>query len=153
MGKRERPVRADAELVSAALRHLRDAEHLGSVTAPHASLDQAYHLAGFGPECARKAAIAAAWANKPLGHDLGERVEWVLDFALTLDPTASRYAIEAWQEAYPALARWSPECRYKATNTYDEGDVHELLRDAWNATAEVLAALWADGRLSLEMLR
>ena len=41
-----------ADLVSAALRHARDAEWLA-----HRSPDQAYHLAGYAPECARKATV------------------------------------------------------------------------------------------------
>lgn len=135
------------------MRHLRDAEHLGNAAGANASPDQAYHLAGFGPECARKATIATSWINKPLGHDLGDRAEWVVRLALDLDPAMARYDVHGWETAYPALAKWSPDCRYEATRTYDQNDVDQLLRDAWGAVTELFAALWADGRLSLEMLR
>jgi hypothetical protein len=71
VGKKRAAQSAHLALFSAALRHLRDAEHLADATTPHGSLDQAYHLAGFAPECGRKATIAADWMNKALGHDLG----------------------------------------------------------------------------------
>ena len=138
-------------LLSAAIRHLRDAEHLAAA-GPHLSLDQAYHLAGFGPECARKAALAATWANQPLGHDLGDDAETVLELAFALDPSAWRYALRGWGAEYPALARWTPECRYKATKTYDRVMVEPVLREASLAMTEIMAALWADGRVSLEAL-
>ena len=54
-----------ASFISAALRHTRDAEHL-LASGPHRSLDQAFHLAGFGPECARKACLSESWADKTI---------------------------------------------------------------------------------------
>ncbi len=45
-----------SDFVSAALRHTRDAEHLVA-HGEHASRDQAWHLAGFAHECARKSLI------------------------------------------------------------------------------------------------
>jgi len=55
-------------LVSAALRHVDDAQALLAV-----SPVQAFHLAGFGPECARKAALTVPGASqgtmdKAIGH-------------------------------------------------------------------------------------
>lgn len=144
---------AELKLLSAALRHLADAEHLADASNPHCSLDQAYHLAGFGPECARKAAIAASWANTSLGHDLGDDAEAVLELALALDPAASRYEVRGWEQAYPALAAWNPDCRYKATGTFERSQTDPLVREAWLAATEILAAMWADGRIAMEALR
>jgi hypothetical protein len=140
-------------LLSAALRHLRDAEHLAEPAGAHLSLDQAYHLAGFGPECARKAAIAAPWADKPLGHDLSDDAEAVLDLAVAIEPAAARYALWGWEKEYTALAAWDPQCRYKRTGAHERALVEPLLREAQLAVAEIMAALWADGRLSIEALR
>lgn len=140
----------DLTLLSAALRHLRDAEHLADPTTPHLSLDQAYHLAGFAPECARKAALAAPWLNKPLGHELGDDGEAILSLALALDPSVARYDLRGWELSYPSLARWRPDCRYVETNTYDASQVRSLLDDSWQVVTEIMAALWADGRLRLE---
>ena len=153
MRKQPTALPAELKLLSAALRHLRDAEHLADASSPHCSLDQAYHLAGFGPECARKAAIAASWANKPLGHDLGDDAEFVLDLALALNPSASRYEVRAWERTYPALAAWKPDCRYQATGTYQRSQTEPLIRDASLAAIEIMAAMWADGRVALEALR
>jgi hypothetical protein len=47
------------DLLSAALRHVRDAEHLATPNHSGYSPDQAHHLAGFGPECAQKATLQA----------------------------------------------------------------------------------------------
>jgi hypothetical protein len=148
----------DCALLSAALRHVQDAEHLAGLgplaAGPNRriSLDQAYHLAGFGPECARKAALAASWAHKPLGHELGDDADMVLQLALALDPTAERYDVQSWGSRYPALAAWTPESRYHETGTYDRAEVERLLRDAWLVVNEIMAALWADGRLALDEL-
>ncbi|HTN86613.1 MAG TPA: hypothetical protein VL242_23090 [Sorangium sp.] len=153
MGKQPPARSAHLTLLSAALRHLRDAEHLADATSPHLSLDQAYHLAGFAPECARKAAIAAPWVNKPLGHELGDNAEVVLELALTLDPFATRYALQGWGTTYPALDKWEPGCRYEQTSTFTSAHVEPLLREARRVVEEIMAALWADGRLPLERLR
>lgn len=143
----------DRELLSATLPHLRDAEHLADAQGSHLSLDQAYHLAGFAPECARKAALAAPWLNKPLGHELGDDCEAILSLALALDPAAARYELQNWEQRYPALADWKPTCRYDKTSTYDATKVKPLLDECWQVVIEIMAALWADGRLSLGELQ
>jgi len=135
-------------LLSAALRHLRDAEHLADTMNPYRSLDQAYHLAGFGPECARKAAIAAPWMNKLLGHELGDNAEDFLEMAAMLEPSAWHDDLRNWEDSYPTLASWNPESRYEPTPTYDRKKVDSLLRESWLVVSEILAFLWADGRFS-----
>jgi len=76
-------------LISAALRLVRDAEHLlepGAQQFP----DEAYYLAGFGPECARKACLESRSFDKVLGHDFADFAESTLDVACALDPHAHR---------------------------------------------------------------
>jgi hypothetical protein len=138
------------DLLSAAIRHLRDAEHLADLNSAcaHRSLDQAYHLAGFGPECARKAMIAAPWMNKLLGHEIGEGAEPILVLAAMVEPKATSGDIRNWHQSYPTLAQWSPESRYEATGTRQTKTVESLLRECSLVVSEIVAALWADGRLS-----
>src|SRR5262245_44496192 len=80
-----------ADLVSAALRHVRDAEHLLDAGADHASPDQAYHLAGFGPECVRKATLSIRWLDLAISHGFDDLAESLVDFAVSIDPLAHRY--------------------------------------------------------------
>jgi hypothetical protein len=135
-------------LVSAALRHMRDAEHLADARAAHSSPDQAYHLAGFGPECARKATLTIRWSDKPLGHALDQgATDPVLEIALALDPYAQRYNPLDWSNRYPALARWNPQCRYDQTGKRDARQIEALVREARLVVDELVGALWADGRL------
>jgi hypothetical protein len=135
------------ELLSAALRHLRDAEHLAS-QGPERSLDQAYHLAGFAPECARKAALPRATFDKAIGHGLKGSSELAFQIALALDPGAHRYDISEWAARLPKFAAWSEECRYDTTGTRNETEVHELLSEVRPVVEALAYTLWADGMVS-----
>lgn len=130
--------------LSAALRHMRDAEHLADAARGPISIDQAYHLAGFAPECARKAALSSAVYDKPMGHG-GRASEAVLGMALALDARAHRYDLASWQARYPALARWSERARYEQTGTYRPEETDGLLREAREIVDRIAFALWADG--------
>ena len=66
--------------VQAARRHVNDARALLA-----ASPLQAYHLAGFGPECARKAVPGVATLAKQLGHTIDADEALATLFA-ALDP-------------------------------------------------------------------
>lgn len=132
-------------LVSAALRHVRDAENL-FCESPSRSVDQAWHLAGFGPECIRKACLTEPWADMALGHALGESVEVSLDFALSLDPRAWRLGLANWRGT-GLLNRWNPQDRYVATGTAVESDVSELLLLSRSKVDSVVATMWASGLL------
>lgn len=134
-------------LVSAALRHARDAEHLADGAHPHVSLDQAFHLAGFGPECARKATLSVRWLDKTIGHRFRQASEDAIDFALAIDPQAHRYEPGGWAARYPALADWSEETRYDRTGTHAVEAVQRLVAEARTAVDSVVLALWSDGRL------
>lgn len=135
------------DLSSAALRHVRDAVHLAAAsTFQHRSLDQAYHLAGFGPECARKACLPFAWLDKVIGHRLSDLSEKAVDLACSLDPAAGRYQLSAWRARFPALAEWKEDARYERTGTFPEKRVDDVVREAREAVDAIIVQLWADGR-------
>lgn len=133
--------------VSAALRHVRDAEYLVSPKAEHKSVDQAFHLAGFGPECIRKAALAWRIFDKPLGHNLGGGSEAVLQLAIDLEPLAGRYGLTDWEHTYPALRRWYVESRYDPTGTTNHSDATTMVDQARAAVMHVVVEMWLDGIL------
>jgi hypothetical protein len=134
-------------LVSAALRHLRDAEHLLEAHDGHASPDQAYHLAGYGPECVRKAALSVDWFDRAIGHRYGGVVERVLEVAIALDPRAGRYRLERWAERYASLRGWTETARYEHTGTRTVMAARTLTKDARECVDELVMALWLDARL------
>lgn len=133
-------------LVSAALRHVRDAEHLVA-EGPHASPDQAYHLAGYGPECTRKATLSVRWFDKAIGHRFDESNEDALEFAIALVPLAERYAPRRFGMRFPALSRWREDVRYHETGACDRAEAERCVCEAREATNDLLFAMWADGRL------
>lgn len=132
--------------LSAALRHLRDAEHLADASLGSASLDQAFHLVGFAPECARKAALSSSTYDRPMGHG-GRASEAALGLALALDARAHRYDLTDWAARYPALAKWTEGARYEATGTRGQAEVRALLDEAREIVVRIAFALWADGRV------
>ncbi len=136
-------------LLSAARRHVRDAEHL-LAEGPGRSPDQAWHLAGFGPECVRKACLADDLLDKALGHDLGEAADALLEWGLALDPHAARYHLDGWVDSYPVLSKWKPSHRYDRTGAHDDrdGSVTGLVQAARALVDRVVADLWADGRIT-----
>jgi hypothetical protein len=136
---------AASGLVSASLRHVRDAEHLASPGA-HQSLEQAYHLAGFGPECARKATLSERWLDQAIGHGFGDVGERVLELATALDQRAARYAPGSLGVTYPALASWDVSCRYERTGARSAGEVGAICEQARTAVDAIVLALWLDGR-------
>lgn len=137
-----------ADFISAALRHTRDAEDLLQV-----SPDQAVHLAGFGPECARKACLSLPWADRLLGHQLDDLGELLVAAVASLDVEAHRYHITDWPRRYQALARWRPECRYQRTGTTTAEQARGLVGEARTVVDALVVALWCDGRLSAEALQ
>jgi len=140
-----------AALASAALRHVRDAEHL--LACPeHRSPDQAYHLAGFGPECARKATIVERWLDEAIGHGTTERTDALLAFAASIDPVAHRYEILELHERYPALAEWSVNARYERTNTRSADEAEAVCEKAREIVDAIVVEMWADGRFDREAL-
>lgn len=134
-------------LISAALRHVRDAAYLLDASHPGQSIDQAFHLAGFGPECARKALLGDRVFDKVLGHRFDAGVELVLDAALALDPQARRYSPRGWAARYPALPTWSEQSRYYATGTKTDASARPVVEQAARAVHDTVVALFADGRI------
>ena len=135
------------DLVSAALRHVRDAEHLLDA-GPDASVDQAYHLAAFGPECARKAALSLRWPDKEIGHGAAALAEDLVELVVALDPIAHRYDPLSYRARCPELSRWRVDCRYNRTRTCERPQAEALCREARDAVDRTVAALWADGRVA-----
>ncbi len=131
-------------MLSAALRHIRDAEHLLEA-GPFQSVDQAYHLAGFAPECARKAAIPARTYDLAIGHGVGDASELALDYALSTNASAHRYDLKGWRAQYPQLARWKEIVRYEATGTRPVPSVAAVVNEARKVVDQMTYALWADG--------
>jgi len=135
-------------LASAALRHVEDAAALVS-----SSPVQAYHLAGYGPECARKAALTFATEpqaeamDKAVGHGFRRDAETAFALACTLDPLAKRYALREWRARLPVLQEWNEQCRYAKSDQLGDRRARRLVNAATELVEEVIAALWADGRL------
>jgi len=149
-------------LMSAALRHLQDAEFLagddGTLPAssggrPYQSLNQTEHLVGFAPECARKACLSTFWLDKLISHDLSSSAEDLLELAISLDAYATRYPIKNWPEVFPSITSWKPDVRYQQTTRKPdevaalERKVRDLLGEAKQAVDSVLIGLYVDGRL------
>jgi hypothetical protein len=140
---------ARADLISAALRHIRDAEHL-LAPGPDQSVEQALHLAGFAPECARKGCIDDGVADKALGHGFAGGPDAVADFLLGVDPSAGRYAIDLHAGKLPERARhWTVECRYLATRAPAElaQPAGAVVREARAFVDACVLDLWSDGAL------
>lgn len=142
---------ARADLVSAGLRHVRDAENL-AVDASHRSLDQAVHLIGFGPECIRKGCVDEQIADKAIGHNLLSAPDVVMEFLLAYDPEARRYDVGLGDGDLPLCKRyWRPDLRYERTGTADAtlraSGVGEMLREVRRFVDGRVHALWCDGAI------
>jgi hypothetical protein len=124
-------------LRSAAARHLGDA----SAMVAAGNWDQAEHLIGFAPECARKAALENHW-HKLLGHVLV--VGTVLDIVESLEPMGTCVRIP--EQALEELRSWKPECRYQVTGTATESLARRRVAAANLATTNALAAAWVVGQ-------
>jgi hypothetical protein len=131
-------------LLSAALRHVMDAERL-LATSP----DQSWHLAGFGPECARKACLRDGWLDRALGHELTAPGDAVLEVALALDVGASRYRMTGLGSRTTQLPAWRPDCRYERTGTKTSGQARSIVEEAADVVDEVACDLWMDGRVQV----
>jgi hypothetical protein len=148
------PAKSKADFASAALRHVRDAEFLLRPEA--ASRDQAWHLAGFAHECARKAYVGGSWVPKLLGHDFSSAGEVVLDVAVALDPRSGRFPLRSWSNDHDAVSAWIPDHRYERTGSCDKDptrDVENLVKQARAATDRCILLLFLDGSLETESLR
>ena len=140
---------------SAALRHMRDAEHL-IADETYASRDQVWHLAGFAHECARKACVQEGWLPKLLGHDFSSASDAVIEFAIALDPRASRLPVRQWASRYPAVAAWRPDHRYERTGTAEKDknrNIEHLVKQGREAVDACIVALFLDGSLAMESIR
>ena len=133
-------------LVSAALRHVRVAEDL-ILNAPHRSLDDAFYLAGFGPECARSACLAEEWIARAVGHGFDEPQNASLNFVMALDPRAQRYGTSMWIDEFPVLGEWRVQRRYDRTGTVEHETAARMVGAARTIVDRISVQLWADGML------
>lgn len=133
---------------------MRDAERL--VTAAR-SPDQALHLVGFGPECARKALLDPRQSlsqrerqgiNQSIGHRFDGAEEGMISWARALTPESRDLPAVDWSQRYPRLREWNPERRYEATGTAarkDPARLQALFAEARAAVDDVTAVLWLRG--------
>lgn len=142
------------DFASASLRHIRDAEHLLAAGA-NTSRDQAWHLAGFAHECARKACLDSGWVPKLLGHGFSDADEQVVEVAISLDPRAGRFPVRGWADRHPAIRSWRPEHRYERTGALDNApdrNVEALVAQGRVSVDACIVALFLDGSLAIESL-
>ena len=138
-----------ASMASASLRHARDAQALA--TGAHRSLDQAWHLAGFGPECSLKASLSDDWFGRAIGH-VGGLTPRLAAWLLAVDPLAHRRL--GSDGAEDPLHGWSPTVRYERTGwALDHDiDVNSDVDRAATVTIDRVAALWVAGDLTSDAL-
>lgn len=129
-------------LASAALCHIDDA---GSLVA--SSPMGAFYLAGYGPECARKAALTfamekeAAELDKAVGHGFDNDAETALAIVCALDPLAVRYTLRGWKGRAPILKDWKEHVRYGKSDAIGEQRARRMLEAARELVEEVTTAL------------
>jgi methionyl-tRNA formyltransferase len=144
--------RRRSDLVSAALRHARVAEHLVA-EGPDRALDEGFHIAGFGPECAQAACLGEEWFGRAIGHGFDAAQAENLRLLLRLDPKARRYLPADWGARYPELRTWTVQSRYRPTGSFDLARATAVTIEAREIVRRVVASLWADGLLDEGALR
>lgn len=144
--------RRRSDLVSAALRHVRVAERLLTEGADRA-LDEAFHIAGFGPECAQAACLGEEWFARAIGHGFDAAQAESLRLLLHLDPRARRYLPADRGDPYQELRTWTVQSRYMPTGTFELARATALTREAREVVDRIVASLWADGLLDEGALR
>jgi len=123
---------------------------------PHRSVEQALHLAGFGPECARKGCVDDAITDHAAGHNINDATDAVVEVLLALDPAASRYGIDEHAARLPYRATdWRPDCRYMATHAPElyAKRVESVVREARRFVDDCVIDIWSDGVMSADALR
>jgi hypothetical protein len=128
------------------------AEHLIAEGAARA-LDEGFHIAGFGPECAQAACLGEEWFGRAIGHGFDAAQAESLRLLLHLDPKARRYLPADWGARYQELRTWTVQSRYMPTGTFDLARATAVTREAREVVDRVVASLWADGLLDEGALR
>jgi hypothetical protein len=135
-------------LVSATLRHLSDARTLLT-----SSPVQAMYLAGYGPECIRKAALMRLpeededQRNRTIGHRFGKPEELALRLFCDGDLLASRYGLTGWKKKENALGDWKEDLRYSRSDSVTSRQATKLVEASEKLAMRTLTDLWCDGRL------
>src|SRR5262249_23499226 len=117
--------------------------------------DQAWHLAGFAHECARKACIDSGWIPKLLGHEFSDANEQLVEIAIALDPHAGRFPVRQWIKCYPAIIAWRVEHRYERTGASGGAEdryLADLVTQGRDAVDSCILALFLDGSLERESI-
>lgn len=127
-------------MIDAALRHLRGAR----AALASGDYEQAAHLVGFAPECARKAAIAEPDLWKKLGHDFSAHP--FLNALSALRPEGLRLRVDRLDSEFPVLRAWDPQIRYLKDGQISKYEAEDLERAAAEATARLVFAMTLEGR-------
>lgn len=121
------------DMASAAWRHLHAAKALIADWP-----DEAWYIAGYGPECARKASLTDERLWRLMGHEAGDAA--LLGWLLSLDARAVQVPETA--------TGWRPDVRYARTNTRTLAQAEAMVVDCWRDAGPILAGLWARGAWS-----
>ncbi len=135
-----------SRLVSAALRHMRVAEHL-LVDGLGRSFDDSFYIAGFGPECAQAACLSEEWFERAIGHGFTDAQIANLRFVMSLDTRARRYLAADWAAEFPILMAWRVLRRYDRTGSVERKTACEMVASSRTLVDRVASQLWADGML------
>ncbi|MFO0553023.1 MAG: hypothetical protein U0271_31845 [Polyangiaceae bacterium] len=124
------------DLLSAALRHQEDAEHLLA-----SSKDQSWHLAGFATECVRKAVLTNDQLRKSLAHEQGMHFDALFEIVVSLDPRALQLRVSGWADSPTQLSMWSESHRYDPTGRH-VGKAAALVGETGTHFDRTLTQLW-----------
>lgn len=91
--------------------------------------------------------VTDAALDKAIGHGFRNDQEVVLAMVLALDPLASRYELPGWRGRFPVLGQWNEQVRYEASDRVGAAFARQMVKASTALVTEVVAALWADGRL------
>lgn len=144
----EQALLVSEDYVSAATRHLADAELLSSGQRP----DNAAYLGGYVIECVLKRVLEVhGYAGRSFGHDARNMTTSALFLATVLSPGLARYRIDRIPGLEAAVALWSPALRYSSTGSVLTGGANTVLAAARELYKTVLIPLLLDD--STERLR
>jgi hypothetical protein len=111
------------------------------------------YLAGYGPECIRKAALMRLprededQRNRAIGHRFGKPEELAFKLFCDGDMLASRYGLTGWKQQASALGDWKEDLRYSRSDSVTLRQATRLVEASEMLTLRTLTDLWADGRL------
>ncbi len=134
---------ADNKYLSAASKHLHDAELLLAAARP----DNSAYLSGYVAECSMKGLLQAQHGLSGIGfrHDLPALSRAAASLAVTLSPVATRYVLPRGPDEAALFSTWQPGLRYQADQTIPEPTAQAWLRAAGSFHREIIVPLRLDG--------